>query len=250
MSAGTDDMETIGIDMAADPKRTAIAELDWQDHRATLRSLRVGVDDEDLLEHLNNPTAIGIDCPLGWPVRFVQLLAAHEAGAPQLVPSSRGKGWRREYVMRQTDLHVHARTGINPLSVAADKIAHPTIRLAALLSEADQTDLARDGSAALAEVYPAAALKVWRLPFRGYKGENKAATLGELVDEIQLAAPWLELGPHEAACRRSDDALDAVICALVARCVRLGRTDPPVDVETARKEGWIHLPLIGLEELA
>jgi hypothetical protein len=107
-------METIGIDMAADPKRTAIAELDWQDHRATLRSLRVGVDDEDLLEHLNNPTAIGIDCPLGWPVRFVQLLAAHEAGAPQLVPSSRGKaGAASTSCGRPTCTYMRARASIH-----------------------------------------------------------------------------------------------------------------------------------------
>ena len=45
----------------------------------------------------------------------------------------------------------------------------------------------------------------------------------------------------------SDDALDAVLCALIARAAALGLTVPPPDQdrERARAEGWIHLPRRG-----
>ena len=50
------------------------------------------------------------------------------------------------------------------------------------------------------------------------------------------------------------DALDALVCALVARAVRLGLTGTPApgaEIETARREGRIHTPSSGaLERLA
>ncbi len=46
------------------------------------------------------------------------------------------------------------------------------------------------------------------------------------------------------ACIESDDALDALLAALIARAAALGLTVPPGadDLELARREGWIHLP--------
>jgi hypothetical protein len=46
-------------------------------------------------------------------------------------------------------------------------------------------------------------------------------------------------------CRHSDDAFDALICALIARAAALGLTTPPspgTQTERASVEGWIHLP--------
>jgi hypothetical protein len=96
--------------------------------------------------------------------------------------------------------------------------SRPTaIRLAALIARlGEHIHSPLDGSGAVAEVYPAAALKVWGLPHRGYKRGVNAAGRNALVDEIQAVAPWLDLGMHEATVRASDDALDAVVCALAA----------------------------------
>jgi predicted RNase H-like nuclease len=41
------------------------------------------------------------------------------------------------------------------------------------------------------------------------------------------------------------DALDPLVCALVARAARLGLTSRPAEgaeIESARREGWIHTP--------
>jgi predicted nuclease with RNAse H fold len=73
------------------------------------------------------------------------------------------------------------------------------------------------------EVYPAAALLLWGLPRERYKASAEARE--ELLSAIEAQAPWLgwEPGAREA-CVSSDDALDAVLCALVARAAALGLT--------------------------
>jgi len=236
-------MQTVGIDLSAEPAGTAVAVMEWSDTSATVVSLQLGTSDEDLLGHLRHPDgSIGIDCPIGWPAPFVRLISGHHAGS-LVLPSERPKGWRREYVLRATDMFVHEHTGITPLSVAADRIGHTAIRLAALLAEvAPDVDVSRDGSGAVAEVYPAASLKIWELPFRGYKGGANLQQLGHLVDALKLTVPWLDLGEHEGLCRRSDDAFDAVVCALLAKAVKAGATIPAPNTELALTEGWIHLP--------
>ncbi len=241
---------TVGIDLAAEPKGTAIAAVSWQDGAAVVETLLTGCSDDIVLHWMHHPSgAVGIDCPFGWPARFVDLVSQHSARTLQVSPDLR-VGWRREYVLRATDRWIHDNLGLVPLSVAADRIGHTAIRLAALMARlGDHIRSPLDGSGAVAEVYPAAALKVWGLPHRGYKRGVNAAGRNALVDEIQAVAPWLELGVHEAAVRASDDALDAVVCALISRAVTKGLTEPPQDAALALVEGWIHVPTRPIADL-
>jgi predicted RNase H-like nuclease len=63
------------------------------------------------------------------------------------------------------------------------------------------------------------------------------------------AAPWLAV--DAAALRRRDHDLDALICALVGRAAATGRTRRPAEDQRdrARREGWIHVPTVGLDAL-
>lgn len=241
---------TVGIDLAAEAKRTAIASVSWQDGAAAVDTLLVGCGDDIVLHWMHHPDgAVGIDCPFGWPANFVDLVGRHTARTFE-APDELGHGWRRAYVLRATDRWIHDNIGLVPLSVAADRIGHTAIRLAALMAQlGDHIRSPLDGSGALAEVYPAAALKVWGLPHRGYKRGVNAAGRNELVDLLQAAAPWLNLGRHEQALRASDDALDSVICALVVRAVQKRSTQPPEDSALAMVEGWIHVPTRPIGEL-
>ena len=75
-----------------------------------------------------------MDVPVGWPAPFRALLAGAcdpDGGAL----GAGGPAWRREMTLRETDHAVTARTGLRPLSVAADRIAHPALRWAALASD-------------------------------------------------------------------------------------------------------------------
>ncbi len=241
---------SVGIDLAASPLNTAIVAVGWEAGYAAVHTVHVNAVDDLVLHWMHHQNAsIGIDCPFGWPVAFVELVANHTAGILRM-PSDLPDGWRRDYVLRDTDRHIHASYGLTPLSVAADRIAHVAIKLAALMGRLGPHIRAPlDGSGSLAEVYPAAALKVWGLPHRGYKGPSNRGPRDVVVDRLKKAAPWLELGSHERVLRDSDHVLDALVCALVARAKQLGRTELPTDPALARAEGWIHVPDCELDDL-
>ncbi|MDO5628226.1 MAG: DUF429 domain-containing protein [Mobilicoccus sp.] len=244
-------MRTVGIDLAAETARTAMAVLIWADGRATVSELHVGVDDEVIREAAREADKLGVDCPIGWPTAFVEVVTAHQRNTLS-PPVSSGRDWRRTLAWRATDVDVHARTGLTPLSVSADRIAHAAMRWAAIEAALREEghDCNRSGTGLIAEVYPAAALKLWGLPHRGYKRAANVAARHGLVDLVLDAAPWLDLGPHEETCRDSDDALDAVLCALVARAVAVGLTHVAPADAPASIEGWIHLPTTDLAHLS
>ena len=61
----------------------------------------------------------------------------------------------------------------------------------------------------------------------------------------RTAAGWLRWKPGaREACAHTDHALDAFICAVVARAIMLGlvHSVPVGNVEAARAEGWIAVP--------
>lgn len=241
-------MRTVGIDLAAQAKHTAVAVVDWASGAARLADVEIPADDDAVLRHAVGADKVGIDCPLGWPEPFVEFLCAQRAVAPEIVPAWRSLAFRR------TDQHVRAVTGLTPLSVATDRIgltAMRAVRLQGLLAK-DGHDVRRDGAGLIVEVYPAAGLKQWQLPHNRYKGRANAVALGALVDELLGAAPWLELGNHERTCRLSDHAFDALVAALLARSAARGWTAPPADGDdgAAAAEGWIALPTEPLAGLA
>jgi predicted nuclease with RNAse H fold len=244
---------TVGVDLAAEPRNTAVARIRWTQTSAEVQSVGVGADDPVLVEEIAASDKAGIDCPLGWPRRFVEFVAQHQAGAFVAPADVAGKDWRRQLALRQTDLIIRSATGLIPLSVAADRIGLAAMRCAGLLSRLAATGhpVDRSGAGVVVEVYPAAALKHWGLTYRRYKGTANTTVRYELVDTLTAAVPWLSLGDHERACRRSDHALDAVIAAINARAAALGLTTTPAaeQLDAARAEGWIALPTGNLADL-
>jgi hypothetical protein len=68
---------TVGIDLAAEPKGTAVADIDWANGQGTLVSLALGASDQLIVEAASGAAKVGIDCALGWPDRFVDFLVGH-----------------------------------------------------------------------------------------------------------------------------------------------------------------------------
>ena len=127
------------------------------------------------------------------------------------------------------------------------------MRCAALLHAlwADGQSVDRAGRGVVCEVYPAAALRCWGITPAGAK--KRPEVLSGLVDAIREAMPALVFADGaEDACRSSDHAFDALVCALVARAAMLGTTQLPETDEQrdrARTEGWIMLPTKSPAEL-
>lgn len=240
-------MLTAGIDLSADPKKTGVATLEWTDDGATVTGIEVGRHtDADLGDLIEAVDKAGIDCPLGWPIAFVDYLIAHRAGGHDLVVPPT----RHPLTNRATDLHLRQSVRLQPLSVSADRIGAAAMRCAAILSGLTRKgiEIDRTGRAGpVVEVYPAAALKLWGLPHQGYKGREpaNARRRAELVQLIGGVMPWLQLGDYADLCIETDDALDAVLCAAIAGLARRGETDeiPTEHLAAAAVEGWIALPV-------
>lgn len=238
-------MEYIGIDLAAQSKLTGMAALRDDDGALVVEHAAVGVSDAQIVQAVQSADGVGVDIPLGWPIRFVELLQDHAALSLQ-PPESTDATWRRGLAMRDTDMAVHRRTGITPLSVSANLIAYPAFRWAgieATLRDAG-VDTSRDGSGAVAEVYPAAALYRWGLPYRGYKGTRNTAVREHMVASISCRFPTLDWQGFDALAVADDNVFDAVMAALVAHQISQGNCEGPSaqQRETARVEGWIWIP--------
>ncbi|MEU8330888.1 DUF429 domain-containing protein [Micromonospora sp. NPDC048839] len=111
-----------------------MAAVEWLPDRAIVPDLVLDVSDAGIIEASEHADKVGLDCPLGWPELFVALVRAHEV--------------------------VREETGIIPLSVAADRIAHAAFRGAGLLAmfAAARHDVDRcRGGRAISEGVPAAA---------------------------------------------------------------------------------------------
>ena len=235
-------MFTLGVDLASQPKRTATCLIRWDRGSARIETLSMGATDADLHELFGRADKIGIDAPFGWPAPFTRAIAAYSGAT--FWPSADVPRLR----FRRTDEFARERLGRWPLSVSSDLIAVPAMRAARLLAEAAAIgeSIDRSGSGRFVEVYPAAALRVWGFPSRGYKGAKGAKVRAGLASALaERTADWLILSEEDRArCTASDDMLDALVAALIARAAAIGRCEPipPNDLELAREEGWIALP--------
>jgi predicted nuclease with RNAse H fold len=247
-----------GVDLAAEPKGTAVAVINWLPDAAELVTLRLGVNDQQVIDACEGSIKVGIDCALGWPVEFTDFLIRQRnlatlEGAPAFEGDSE---LRRNLAHRETDRHVREVTGRWPLSVSTDRLGMTAIRGAGLLSkfQAAGTAIDRSGFGRIVEIYPGASLRLWGFDTVGYRSSE--AIRERLLADIQAATPWLKLGSHEQLMVDSCDAFDAVIAALAARSAYLGHYQEPNanQLERARIEGWMALPngavgdLLGEEE--
>jgi predicted nuclease with RNAse H fold len=234
---------TAGIDLAAEPKGTALAILEFANNKANLVFLEQGLDDQALIDKTINADKIGIDCAFGWPIEFAKFIAQHQDPANQDLIDG-GMDFRRNLSFRESDRQIRELTGRWPLSVSTDRLGLTAMRCAGLLSRYQQTGVAidRSGSGKLAEVYPGATLRNWDFDTTNYRVNNDVRA--RLLQDIKAQAPWLDTKGFENKMIESSDAFDAVIAALAARAVYLDRyTKPTKDQQTAAEiEGWICLP--------
>lgn len=252
MTVSDNAIVTLGIDLSADDRKTAVCAIRWQTGIGSITMLRRKLSNADLRELIAGACWTGIDAPFSWPVEFRRALATHgEAG-----------GWPEDYravyyQLRATDRFVDG-IARRPLSVSTDRIGVTAMRCARLLHEVGEERGKRldlTGADRVVEIYPAAALSAWGAKEAGfdpdrYKGSNGREKRVALVESFAAATDgWLDLSDDlRTACTRSDDVLDAFIAALATRAAQLRQTrDPETDEQRrlAPIEGWIHVPKQG-----
>ncbi|HWC34446.1 MAG TPA: DUF429 domain-containing protein [Mycobacteriales bacterium] len=246
-------MITVGVDLGAEPKRTAVAVVEWAGRKARLVEVLTSADDAAIIDRAVQAEKTGIDCPLGWSDEFVAFLNDHHTG--RVKTTSVDSVARLPLRYRATDRYLIEQKLGRPLSVSSDLIGVCAMRAAGLLAGMATAGIEVDRSGVrggVAETYPAAAVRHWGLAAGGYKGASRTTALGEMVDRLKKGLPQLDLGQQEAICRASDDAFDALVCALVARAVTQYRGTAQIPrglAQRARREGWIAVPTCRLQEL-
>ena len=240
-----------GVDLAAEPKGTALAVMDWSADRAQLIDLKLGVSDETIVAIAPEVSKLGIDCALGWPIEFVDFLKQHSMIELTDSTFDGGLAWRRRMAYRETDRQAREITGRWPLSVSTDRLGMTAMRCAGLLSRMQRTGIVidRSGAGKIVEVYPGASLRLWGLATAGYRASQDVRL--QLLEQMKLKAPWFEPGGFADLMVESCDAFDAVVAALATRSAALGRYEKPAEqlIDQARIEGWIALPNGPLGEL-
>ncbi|HEY7049115.1 MAG TPA: DUF429 domain-containing protein [Jatrophihabitantaceae bacterium] len=242
---------TLGIDLAAQPDRTAACSVTWDEDGAAAEVLSGPHDDERLVELMSRPWAkIGIDAPLGWPEPFVEAMTAHRKLKPWPGRGLDGNDHRKQLKYRLTDLVIAERDGRAPLSVSTDLIGVVGLRAAVLLDRyaraTKRKPVRRDGLGPVAEVYPAAAVRRWLPEANGsYKRRGYHEPLRAMMASVSDALPITFVGDSYEQCTTSHDAFDALMCAFVARAVaqrQTRRARSGAEIRRAATEGWIHVP--------
>ena len=242
-----------GVDLAAQPERTALCELEIRPGRQPwLAALTRGVTNQDIVDAALRSDLVAIDAPFGWPDPFIDFLVNQRTRGPHQPPLQDP----REIWFRRTDIMM---TPLKmPLSVASDRIARTAYRAMGVLEELANAGIAIDRSGVtgkVIEVYPGAGLMCWGpLPSPSYKGtanENRASCRS-LAEALVTALGGVSIdSPADssvvARLSESDDHLDAFVCALIAGAKIMGEVvNVPCpgdeDHDRATREGWIYLP--------
>ncbi|HMK97419.1 MAG TPA: DUF429 domain-containing protein, partial [Acidimicrobiales bacterium] len=239
-------MVTAGVDLASQAFHTAACVIEWYGGHATVTKLAVDVQDSAIAELISRADKVGIDIPLGWPMAFVDAVSLHSRNGSW--PLNYSHADNSAYRYRRTDLAVRKMLKISPLSVSCDRIAIPAMRAAALLSKLPHRP-PLDGSGVVVEVYPAVALARWEFTSRLYKRSENMESRQLLVESLMReGADWLIIPKADVnRCLSSDDALDAIVAALVARAagMKLVEAIPENERAAALHEGWIAVPKPG-----
>ena len=244
-------MIVLGVDLSAQPRDTAAVRIDFA--RCTVDAVPGNLADDELLDLIAEADVAGLDVPLGWPSAFVDAVARHHGNAGWHDIDASTVAGRDRLRYRETDRALHAQ-GFRPLSPSSDLIGVVAMRAAGLQHrlQGRGIDVDRSGvTGAVVETYPAAALRTWGLPFRGYKGAANAAARTELVERVLERSGPVGEAARSVLTGARVHVLDAYLCALVAAAARLGlATRPEPDQrEAAEVEGWIHVPTAPLQQI-
>jgi len=232
----------IGIDCATKPEKTGISVGTFHPERSTVESVHIGSQRHPIARIISDQinrtdcVLLALDAPLGWSTDLGRTLTKHQAGQsidvhPDLLFS------------RFTDKFVWEHTKKKPLDVGADRIArtaHAALSLLNTLRRQLNEPLPLAWSAefsqriAAIEVYPAVTLLRKGIQATGYKRDSnvRESVIDQLHDHIKLPA-------DTSLMIKKPDVLDSGICLLAGTDFLNGDVNRPIDMETAKKEGWI-----------
>jgi hypothetical protein len=236
----------VGIDVSTESKKCFFALAKVSGDTCSLEWIADGLanNQEILIDKLAGAIMKGekvlfaIDSPLGWPIALGNALSKHQAGG--FLKTEANKLFRRV-----TDDEIHRRLGKRPLDVGADRIARTAHAALALMENFSsrlkkKTTLAWSPnieSISAIEVYPAATLKAYGITNTKYKGKEGRLVRQTMLNQLET---YLSI-PHSlrSILIENDNAFDSAVCVLTGQDFILGKCYAPVDLNLAKREGWI-----------
>lgn len=234
----------IGVDCAAQRNHVGLAYLELGSNGLKVLDVDRASASVDPLERVvhwiktSDRGVLGLDAPLGWPAALGQVLKHHEAGM-RLGPDS------DTLFRRATDRDIYLRLRKTPLDVGASFLARTANAALELLGEARVWtgcgipmgwEPGPPSEWVAIEVYPAATIRGRSLPVVPYKKTSDREGRRELVSALEGT---IDLSGFEDTLIGSADALDAVLCGYAAATFVNQDVCSPMDMDVARKEGWI-----------
>jgi predicted nuclease with RNAse H fold len=244
-------VKTLGIDLSANEMKTGVCLIDWP--AGVVQFLPRPAKDEAIVQLMGEVHMTGLHVPLGWPDTFVDAVVAHRNGDPWPVVDTAPPLDRLPLRFRLTDVLLMS-DGARPLSPSTDRHGVSVMRGARIQHLAREAGVPIDRSGTtgtVAEVYPTEALRKWGLKSTGYKSGDNADAIRSIGTQLASRFGPMAVSAATSLAGVDDDDLDAFISAVVARAVILGKTARPGEDELprARTEGWIHVPLEGVEDI-
>lgn len=252
-------MRTIGIDIAGENSPNGLCWITWSASNATILDLQVEkkwaiqriATTVDAWRKTDPDTHFGIDAPFGFPAAFSDAVSAMAVGRPRKQTGST--------VWRFTEELILKKFGQKALSSITDQITNTVADrcypLRQSLVAGNCLDLV-GYSTRIFEVYPRIALRFWALsspkvlPSYRTRGPLGNPARWTILKNLGGIAPWLRIpdSRHRDLLISSDDAVDALVSAIVAR-VAAQKTHPTapagltqVEMQLVTQEGWIHVP--------
>jgi hypothetical protein len=231
----------IGIDCSTNPKKLGLCRSTVGTQGLVVEEVVVGASHPtDLIGSWvkDSSALIALDAPLGWPTDQGKSLRSHLAG--QAIPIEGNQLFRRA-----TDRFVKNKLGKQSLDVGADRIARTALwavnfkdALSQIIGETIPLVWSADfvDPIAAIEVYPAASLISRNLALQGYKQKENIEVREEILAGLESE---VEINCNRQDIVTTDDALDSVVCVVAGYDFLNDRCYEPVDMELAKKEGWI-----------
>jgi hypothetical protein len=235
----------IGIDCATEDSRIGIALARFDNGHVIVEDAHLcgpAIRATDVITRWITDTTdrclLAIDAPLGWPFPLAHSLSTHLAGE-ELAYSS------NELFRRTTDQFIYETIGKRSLDIGADRIARTAHSALRILGEVrrrtgEPVPLAWSPGfterVTAIEVYPAATLHSRRWRSGGYKEKSQRSERNELIQHLE---DELSLAVDSSRLAESADVLDACVCILAAKDFLEHRALQPLNMECAKKEGWI-----------
>lgn len=183
-------------------------------------------------------TLIAIDAPLGWPLRFGSTIGKHTGGDALT-------NCKQCFFFRLTDSFAKHYYGKTPFSVNADKIARTTLASLKALQKLEcksaqmiwEPGLQQSG---IIEVYPA-------LTLRAHNYSSKKALSLDFKKQFLASQAIIDTSKFDLPSL-SEHRIDAILCCIGGIDFLNNTVVKPVNVDCARKEGWIWVKLKDKED--